>query len=108
MTTANDLLTLLKAEEAALRDRNLKELDRFTAEKQRLLDALDTDEDEQILNAIAAQATENAALLEIVRTATRSAYKRLEDIAKEVGAVGYDDGGAKLSYTEKTHSSRHA
>ncbi|MEM9421425.1 MAG: hypothetical protein AAF986_02790 [Pseudomonadota bacterium] len=108
MTTATTLLALLKKEETALRDRNLTALDALMVEKQQLLDALGTDESEQNLNAIRAQASENAALFEIVRAATRSAQQRLDGIAKQAGNVAYDGVGAKLSYTEKPQSSRRA
>ncbi len=101
MSNADDLLDLLKEEEALLRARRFAELDGLMARKVELASAVKDTADVEALEAIQQQAQENERLLGLALKAIRGVRARFADITEAHGAVGYGPDGERLSFGDE-------
>ena len=101
MTISEQMLALLREEEQVLRDRDFEKLSPLKSQKEKLLQALASQNRTDGLAKLKAQAERNAGLLKSVLDATRAARGRLDRLEVQSQSVGYAEDGESMACAEE-------
>ena len=96
MTIADEMMMVLKDEEAVLKDRKFEDLAVIQRRKEQLLGQLEDIDDQATLQRLKDQAERNERLMAVALTAIRGLRKRVTDMATNEGSVGYSSDGTRM------------